>query len=169
MNGAASFLFPSIHTTDQNRLMHRIASCIICAVGLVSIPSAVLPQRQSADLLYVSQTIHPQIGRSSRFRHQEQSSIRQADRYVEIRPGSATRSPSGNCRQCCHWIALLTTPTRLAAIDVKSEKIVWEQTYDGECCDRMTVSPNGKLLYVPPNGSKHWYVADAMTGNRYAI
>src|SRR3954470_22979559 len=50
----------------------------------------------------------------------------------------------------------LTTPTRLAAIDLLTEKIVWEQTYDGKCCDRLTVSPDGKTLYVPGDGGSHW-------------
>src|SRR5215470_4129876 len=47
---------------------------------------------------YIRKLGEQRRGRSSRFRHQEQSSIRQADRYVEIRAGSATRSRSGNCR-----------------------------------------------------------------------
>jgi len=59
----------------------------------------------------------------------------------------------------------LTTPTRLAAMDLLTEKIVWEQTYDGKCCDRLTVSPDGKTLYVPGNGGSQRYVVDAKTGN----
>jgi DNA-binding beta-propeller fold protein YncE len=43
--------------------------------------------------------------------------------------------------------------------------MVWEQTYDGECCDRMNVSPDGKTLYVPRNGGTSWYVVDGKTGN----
>jgi DNA-binding beta-propeller fold protein YncE len=59
----------------------------------------------------------------------------------------------------------LTTPTRLAAFDLVTDKVVWENTYDGKCCDRLTVSPDGKTLYVPGNGGMHWYVVDAKTGD----
>ena len=44
--------------------------------------------------------------------------------------------------------------------------MVWEQTYDGDCCDRVAVSPDGKLLYVPTVEGANWYVADAVTGKR---
>jgi DNA-binding beta-propeller fold protein YncE len=49
--------------------------------------------------------------------------------------------------------------------------LTWEQTYDGQCCDRMAISPDGKTLYVPAyrgttaSGGRHWYVVDAATGN----
>src|SRR4051794_21788489 len=33
----------------------------------------------------------------------------------------------------------LTTPTRLAAFDLVTDKKAWGQTYDGKCCDRLTV------------------------------
>jgi len=54
---------------------------------------------------------------------------------------------------------------RLAAWDLLTEKKVWEQTYDGHCCDRMAVSPDGKTLYVPSFEGPNWYVVDAKTGN----
>ena len=36
--------------------------------------------------------------------------------------------------------------------------------YDGKCCDRMAVSPDGKTLYVPASGAPVWYVVDAVSG-----
>jgi DNA-binding beta-propeller fold protein YncE len=42
---------------------------------------------------------------------------------------------------------------------------VWEQTYDGNCCDRMAISPDGKTMYVPTFEGPYWYVVDAKTGN----
>jgi DNA-binding beta-propeller fold protein YncE len=60
----------------------------------------------------------------------------------------------------------LSTNFRLSAIDLRTDKIVWEQTYDGDCCDRVAVSPDGKLLYVPTVEGPSWYVADALTGKR---
>jgi DNA-binding beta-propeller fold protein YncE len=152
--------------------MHRIAICIICAVVLLSTPSAVLPQRQSADLLYVGVP-------NNTFANWESYGgagvlvfdIKSNHRFVKriatwkYEPGRQPEAVRGIAASIATELLYLTTPTRLAAIDVKSEKMVWEQTYDGECCDRMTASPDGKLLYVPSNGRKHWYVVDAMTGN----
>jgi hypothetical protein len=60
----------------------------------------------------------------------------------------------------------LSTNYRLAAMDLKTEKMVWEQTYDGDCCDRAAVSPDGKILYAPTIIGHSWYVVDALTGKQ---
>jgi DNA-binding beta-propeller fold protein YncE len=52
----------------------------------------------------------------------------------------------------------------LAAFDLLTDKKVWEQTYDGDCCDRMAVSPDGNTLYVPSFDKPKWYVVNASTG-----
>jgi WD40 repeat protein len=59
----------------------------------------------------------------------------------------------------------VSTVKRLAAWDLLTEKKVWEQTYDGKCCDRMAMSPDGKTMYVPSFEGPNWYVVDAKTGS----
>jgi len=59
----------------------------------------------------------------------------------------------------------VSTVKRLAAWDLMTERKVWEQTYDGHCCDRMALSPDGKTMYVPSFEGPNWYVVDAKTGN----
>ncbi len=59
----------------------------------------------------------------------------------------------------------VSTIKRLAAWDLLTEKKVWEQTYDGNCCDRMAISPDGKTMYVPTLEGPYWYIVDAKTGN----
>jgi WD40 repeat protein len=59
----------------------------------------------------------------------------------------------------------VSTVKRLAAWDLLTEKKVWEQTYDGNCCDRMAISPDGLTMYVPSFEGTNWYVVDAKTGN----
>jgi YVTN family beta-propeller protein len=59
----------------------------------------------------------------------------------------------------------VSTIHRLAAIDLVTERIVWQKGFDADCCDRMAVSPDGKLLYVPAFEEPKWYVVDAMTGS----
>jgi hypothetical protein len=62
----------------------------------------------------------------------------------------------------------VSTVKRLAAFDLVSEKIVWEQTYDGHCCDRLALSPDGSTIYAPALGAPKWYVIDAATGRLLA-
>jgi len=58
----------------------------------------------------------------------------------------------------------VTTPTRLLCIDLVTEKPVWEKTIEGGC-DRMSLSPDGKTLYVPSFEGPHWTVVNALSGD----
>jgi DNA-binding beta-propeller fold protein YncE len=58
----------------------------------------------------------------------------------------------------------ISTVKRLAAFDLVSEKIVWENSFDGSCCDRFALSPDGSTIYAPAFGSPKWYVIKAATG-----
>jgi DNA-binding beta-propeller fold protein YncE len=57
----------------------------------------------------------------------------------------------------------VSTTKRLACFDLATETKVWEKTYDGGS-DRMAISPDGKILYVPSFEGPHWHVVDALTG-----
>jgi DNA-binding beta-propeller fold protein YncE len=59
----------------------------------------------------------------------------------------------------------ISTSRRLAAIDLKTDKVVWEKSYEDHCCDRIAVSPDGRTIYAPAIGRAKWFVADASTGN----
>ncbi len=62
----------------------------------------------------------------------------------------------------------ISTVKRLAAFDLVTEKIVWEKTYDGNCCDRIALSPDGATIYAPSFGSPKWYVINASNGDLIA-
>ncbi len=57
----------------------------------------------------------------------------------------------------------ITTPKRVAAFDLATDRLVWNRTYEGGC-DRLALSPDGTLLYVPSFEGPHWLVINAMTG-----
>jgi hypothetical protein len=57
----------------------------------------------------------------------------------------------------------ITTPKTMMAVDLMSEKVLWEKAYEGGC-DRMAISPDGKTIYVPSFESDHWNVVDAFSG-----
>src|SRR5579862_2643074 len=58
----------------------------------------------------------------------------------------------------------ITTINRMAAFDILSGKKLWDRTYEGGC-DRMAISPDGKILYVPSLEGPHWNVVDGATGD----
>src|SRR5215204_3575618 len=57
----------------------------------------------------------------------------------------------------------ISTIKSLMCIDLLSEKILWEKSYEGGC-DRMALSPDGKVIYLPSFEKDHWHVVDALTG-----
>jgi DNA-binding beta-propeller fold protein YncE len=59
----------------------------------------------------------------------------------------------------------VSTSRRTAAYDLLTDKLVWEQSYDGRGTDRIALSPDGKTIYAPVLGEPKWIVADAATGN----
>ena len=62
----------------------------------------------------------------------------------------------------------VSTTKRLAAIDLVTDRIIWEKNYDGHCCERMAISPDGETIYAPAFGSPRWFVARAATGELHA-
>lgn len=57
---------------------------------------------------------------------------------------------------------------RLAAIDLITEKKVWENRYDGNCCERPQVAPDGSYLYVGSDLKDYWYAVNPKTGDLIA-
>jgi len=58
----------------------------------------------------------------------------------------------------------VSTIKRVAAIDLNTEKMLWNRTYDGGA-DRLAVSPDGATLYVPSLEGPHWNAVEAATGD----
>jgi DNA-binding beta-propeller fold protein YncE len=58
----------------------------------------------------------------------------------------------------------ISTSRRLAAIDLKTDKVLWDKSYEDHCCDRIAVSPGGTTIYAPAIGRAKWFVVDAATG-----
>jgi len=58
----------------------------------------------------------------------------------------------------------ITTPKRIAAFDLATDRLVWNKMHEGGS-DRMALSPDGKLMYVPSFEGPHWNVIDPLTGD----
>jgi len=61
-------------------------------------------------------------------------------------------------------IVYVSSLTRMAAFDAASGTRLWDREYPGGC-DRMAISPDGKILYVPSLEGPHWNVVDGITGD----
>ena len=49
-------------------------------------------------------------------------------------------------------------------IDLTTEKVIWEKAFEGGA-DRMSISPDGKTMYLPSLEKTFWNVVDCETGN----
>jgi DNA-binding beta-propeller fold protein YncE len=58
----------------------------------------------------------------------------------------------------------VTSLNRTIAIDAISGKRIWDKTFEGGC-DRLAISPDGKLLYIPQLEGPNWHAVDAASGN----
>ncbi len=58
----------------------------------------------------------------------------------------------------------VTTFNRMAALDLAKGSKIWDRAYEGGC-DRMAISPDGKILYVPWFEGAYWNVVNAETGD----
>jgi DNA-binding beta-propeller fold protein YncE len=69
----------------------------------------------------------------------------------------------GICAHAATRRLYVTTTRTLSALDLVTEKVLWEKPYEGGC-DRLAISPDGKVIYLPSLEKEHWHVVDAPTG-----
>jgi DNA-binding beta-propeller fold protein YncE len=61
-----------------------------------------------------------------------------------------------------------TTTKKLYCVDLQTEQTLWEKALP-RGCDRMSMTPDGKILYVPSFEGPTWNVVDAATGDVLAV
>jgi predicted neuraminidase len=73
-----------------------------------------------------------------------------------------------NVKGVCVSVSLsriyVSTIKTLMAVDLVSEKLLWERSYEGGC-DRMSISPDGKTIYMPSLEGPFWNVLRAEDGH----
>ncbi|MDB6109250.1 MAG: hypothetical protein JWR69_1000 [Pedosphaera sp.] len=69
----------------------------------------------------------------------------------------------GICASAATKRLYVSTTRTLTCMDLVTDKILWEKAYEGGC-DRMSISPDGKIIYLPSLESDFWNVVDAVTG-----
>jgi DNA-binding beta-propeller fold protein YncE len=58
----------------------------------------------------------------------------------------------------------VSTLESLQRIDLTTDKVIWEKNYTGGC-DRMSISPDGKTMYLPSLEKDFWNVVDCEKGD----
>jgi DNA-binding beta-propeller fold protein YncE len=58
----------------------------------------------------------------------------------------------------------ISTLESLQRIDLSTDKIIWEKNYEGGC-DRMSVSKDGRTIYLPSLEKNFWNVVNAENGD----
>jgi len=82
----------------------------------------------------------------------------------DVAPGAQPENVKGIAAHAKTRRLYITTPKRVAAFDLTTERLVWNREYEGGC-DRLAISPDGKLLYVPSFEGPHWHAIDAKSGD----
>jgi DNA-binding beta-propeller fold protein YncE len=83
-------------------------------------------------------------------------------------PASREMKPDnikGVCACAATQRLYLTTRSKLYCVDLVSERTVWETTPPSGT-DRMSITPDGKILYVPSFEKDTWNVIDAASGEQ---
>ncbi|HYL72736.1 MAG TPA: hypothetical protein VEU96_00945 [Bryobacteraceae bacterium] len=82
----------------------------------------------------------------------------------DVPEGKAPENVKGIAASAKTGRVYVTSLNRMIAVDAVSGKKIWDKSYEGGC-DRMAISPDGKLLYVPQLEGPLWHVVNAATGD----
>jgi hypothetical protein len=69
----------------------------------------------------------------------------------------------GICASAVSNRIYISTTRTILCLDLLTDKLLWEKPYEGGC-DRLALSPDGKIIYAPSLEGDHWNVVDAKTG-----
>jgi hypothetical protein len=73
------------------------------------------------------------------------------------------RNVKGICASAATQRVHISTTHTLMCLDLVSDRMLWEKPYEGGC-DRMSITPDGKTIYLPSFEKDHWHVVEALSG-----
>jgi DNA-binding beta-propeller fold protein YncE len=82
----------------------------------------------------------------------------------EVPPGTPPENVKGIAASARTGRLYVTTFGRVMAFDLATDRKVWDRTFEGGC-DRLAISPDGQILFVPSFEGPHWNVLGAGTGD----
>ncbi len=78
-------------------------------------------------------------------------------------PDDKPMNVKGICAHAGTKRVYISTIRTLQCLDLVTEELRWEREYEGGC-DRMALSPDGRVIYQPSLEKDHWFVLEAETG-----
>ena len=84
--------------------------------------------------------------------------------FAGLAPDGTPANVKGICGNASTGRLYVSTKIHLICIDLKTDKVLWERKYPNGC-DRMSMSPDGKVIYQPSFEKDNWYVLDAASGD----
>ena len=73
----------------------------------------------------------------------------------------------GICASAVTGRVYISTLRYMECIDLKSEKQLWEKPYPGGA-DRMSITPDGRVIYLPSLEGDHWKLESSVEGSLFA-
>ena len=153
----------------------RLSQCAVLLIAIgVLLPAARAQQNQTQRFLYAAL---PGVGGGNNLKYGGAGvlvfDIDHGHKFVRRIPLQGT-TPDGGRQEAIKGIAAhartarlyVSTSRRVAAYDLTTDRLAWEQAYDDRGTDRIALSPDGKTLYAPSLGAPKWIIADAATGAR---
>jgi hypothetical protein len=90
--------------------------------------------------------------------------VRRIPTWDEPAPGKQAENVKGIEADAVRGVIFVSTIKRVGAFDAITGKKLWDREYEGGC-DRISLSPDGRILYVPSFEGPHWTVVNAHTGD----
>jgi hypothetical protein len=69
----------------------------------------------------------------------------------------------GVCASTATGLLYVSTLEQLICLDLANDQVLWQRSFDLGC-DRMSISPDGQVIYLPSLENDAWYVVDASNG-----
>jgi DNA-binding beta-propeller fold protein YncE len=82
----------------------------------------------------------------------------------QIQNSQTVENVKGICASAKTGRLYVSTIQRLLCLDLLTDKVLWNRSYEGGC-DRMSISPDGKTIYLPTLEKDDWHVVDAGSGD----
>ena len=157
------------------RLSHvrnlKIGSLSLCllALALFSEPRAVVSARADQHFLYVATPgirNYVEYGGIGLVVYDMDNGHRFVKRLptFDVPAGEQPENVKGVAASAKTGRIYVSTHKRLGAFDLTTGSRVWVRDYEGGA-DRITLSPDGRILYLPSFEGPHWHAIDALSGD----
>jgi hypothetical protein len=83
---------------------------------------------------------------------------------MRVGAGESPENVKGICASALTGRLYVSTIKRLMCIDLKTDALLWNREYEGGC-DRMSITADGRAIYLPTLEGAWWAVVDAATGD----